>query len=155
MPIEITNYITIDKISNNKGFYPGSNLECLIELNEGHSRPVWTVIKDNRNIGTKTSRLIPESPNSMLLDALLLVGSEVFHSGVLQDRLAIARAEKHDFIDLNVHKIEKDIYKFLPEVFEGFVVNIIALPGSTLASQSGELKRLGIRFRYFEEKERG
>lgn len=95
-------------------FISGRNVTHILQLDEGHDRPVWEWVKfDSKRL--PKAGLVPNSPQSILLDGLRLLSA---HLGS-----------------------EVTVESGLP----GFRVSVVAFDGSSLQSQIPQLKGLNIQ----------
>ena len=64
MATDITAFLLVDK-NNSKGTIPDQNIHYILQLDEGHGRPVWTWVKnlDQDRDSKLISPLVPEMPD--------------------------------------------------------------------------------------------
>lgn len=112
MAIDITAYLMLEKDSS-ADFISGRNFTHILQLDEGHDRPVWEWVKfDSKRL--PKAGLVPNSPQSILLDGLGLLsahlGGEVtvesglpgFRVSVVLFDDSILRAQIAQLKDLNI-----------------------------------------------------
>lgn len=75
MAIDITAYLMLEKDSSAE-FIGGRNITHILQLDEGHDRPVWQWVKFGSKRLPKTS-LVPNSPQSILVDGLHMLAEHL------------------------------------------------------------------------------
>ena len=146
MPAEKTTILGLVK-NDSSSMGATLNLDGLVVLDEGFSRPHWAFA----NISHEAFRLIPESPDTILLDGLLLIASEFLDHQEIQKSLRSAGAGSSRVIDLNSRSLDDAVRAKLAAALKGFTVLVICLAGSSVARQIAEAEKLGISFRVVME----
>jgi hypothetical protein len=135
MATDITAFLLVDK-NNSRGTIPDQNIHYILQLDEGHDRPVWTWVKnlDQDRDSNTISPLVPEMPETMLHDGLLLMIAEG-----LMDKGLLATLNKHrrrpgGLYDLNLSSAEgfESLRAGIPEVIEPLTVRLVRLPGCSI-----------------------
>ena len=75
MAINITAYVMLEKDSSAE-FIGGRNVTHIIQLDEGHNRPVWQWVKFGSKRLPKTG-LVPNSPQTILVDGLHMLAEHL------------------------------------------------------------------------------
>jgi hypothetical protein len=135
MATDITAYLLVDK-NNSRGTIPDQNIHYILQLDEGHDRPVWTWVKNlDQDRDPKTiSPLVPEMPETMLQDGLLLMIAEGIMDEGLKATLNNRRTGQARLYDLNL-PAEGDFESLregIPEALEALTVRLVRLPGCSI-----------------------
>lgn len=75
MAIDITAYLMLEKDSSAE-FIGGRNITHILQLDEGHDRPVWKWVKFGSK-GLPKTVLVPKSPQSILVDGLHMLAEHL------------------------------------------------------------------------------
>jgi hypothetical protein len=122
MAVDVTAYVLLEKDTRNQ-FIGGREVIGIVELDEGHDRPVWQICKaPEKKSYAKTH--VPSGPENILLEGVeFLVGSTL--GTEIKPSEVLARGLK------------------------GYVVHIILFGDSSCASQASSLIDLGIKVSVF------
>lgn len=151
MAKEITGFLILEK-NNTESFIPTNDVQCILGLNEGHDRPVWQWMLNGskRNVG-RDSALVPEKPDTILMDGLLLLIADGLQDPSLIAKIDQYRSSATSLIDLNLNAVVGDLRSGVANALEGYIVNIVLLPGSHLSNNVLEFSKLGIAHRVLSE----
>jgi hypothetical protein len=132
---DITAFLLVEK-NNSRGTIPDQNIHYILQLDEGHDRPVWTWVKNlDQDRDPKTiSPLVPEMPETMLQDGLLLMIAEGVMDEGLRATLNNRRTGQARLYDLNL-PAEGDFESLrdgIPEALESLTVRLVRLPGCSV-----------------------
>jgi hypothetical protein len=135
MATDITAFLLVDK-NNSRGTIPDQNIQYILQLDEGHDRPVWTWVKNlDQDRDPKTiSPLVPEMPETILQDGLLLMIAEGIMDEGLRATLNNRRTGQARLYDLNL-PAEGDFESLregIPEALEALTVRLVRLPGCSI-----------------------
>jgi hypothetical protein len=135
MATDITAFLLVDK-NNSRGTIPDQSIHYILQLDEGHDRPVWTWVKNlDQDRNPKTiSPLVPEMPETILQDGLLLMITEGIMDEGLRATLNNRRTGQARLYDLNLPD-EGDFESLrdgLPEALEALTVRLVRLPGCSI-----------------------
>ncbi len=135
MATDITAFLLVEK-NNSRGTIPDQNIHYILQLDEGHDRPVWTWVKNlDQDRDPKTiSPLVPEMPETMLQDGLLLMIAEGVMDEGLRATLNNRRTGQARLYDLNL-PAEGDFESLrdgIPEALESLTVRLVRLPGCSV-----------------------
>ena len=147
MAKEITGFLILEK-TNPESFIPKNDVQFILGLNEGHDRPVWEWMLNGANSSThKVSSLVPEKQETILLDGLLLLIADGLKDQSLLAMINQYRSGSSSLIDLNLFDVTYELRSGLANALEGYIVNIVILPGSHLTNNISDFSRLGIEHR--------
>ena len=147
MAKEITGFIILEK-TNPESFIPKNDVQFILSLNEGHDRPIWEWMLNGANRdATKGSSLVPEKPETILLDGVLLLIADGLKDPSLLAMINQYRSGSSSLIDLNLFEVSVELRAGLASALEGYIVNIVILPGSHLANNISDFSKLGIEHR--------
>lgn len=141
MSVEITGYIILS-VEPSEAFVPSRTIDYIISLDEGHSRPVWQWVKSPHS--GKKSAWVPESPNTILADGLLMLISDGLRDVTLRAEIDAMRKSSSALVDLNAMKLKQQFRQSIRAQLAGYVVNIAAWPNSSLLNLKTELANLGV-----------
>jgi hypothetical protein len=147
VPQEITSYIMLE--TKNDSFLPGRQVDLVIRLDEGHDRPFWQwVTLDGRSAVAQHSVWIPQKPETILQDALIMLIADGLQDESLLAIVDGLRNSTTGVVDLNFNPADRDLHAGVSDALAGHIVNLVLLPGSSLAKDADEiLKTLGTQFR--------
>lgn len=135
MATEITAFLLVDK-KNSRGTMPDQNIHYILQLDEGHSRPVWTWLKNvDQDRNPKTiSPLVPEMPDTILQDGLLLMLAEGIMDEGLRATLNSRRTGQARLYDLNL-PADGDFESLranISQAIDSLTVRLVRLPGCSI-----------------------
>ena len=142
MATDITAFLLVEK-NNSRGTIPDQNIHYILQLDEGHDRPVWTWVKnldEDRNPKT-ISPLVPEMPETMLQDGLLLMIAEGIMDEGLRATLNNRRTGQARLYDLNL-PADGDFESLrdgIPEALEALTVRLVRLPGCSIKPEGARV----------------
>lgn len=144
MAVEITGYLMLEKESM-ETLVPNRTIEYIISLDEGHDRPVWQWVKSPSS--GKKSAWVPEKPETILLDGLLMLISDGLQDFGLKAQIDPIRRGSNALVDLNVNRLEIDPREQLANALQGHRICVVAFPGSSLIGLSKRLSEAGLEHR--------
>jgi hypothetical protein len=147
MATEITALLIVDK-NDSRGTLPDKNLHYMLKLDEGHDRPVWIwVHNSDREVEPKRlSPLVPEAPETILEDGLLLLIAEGLRDEGLRAALNGRRNGPNRLYDLNLPN-EGDfglLRDGIPESIETLKVRLVRLPGCSIKPEEAEAMSIDV-----------
>lgn len=147
MPTDITALLIVDK-NDSRGTIPDQNIHYMLKLDEGHDRPVWVwVHNSDREVESKRlSPLVPEAPETMLEDGLLLLIAEGLRDEGLRAALNGRRNGPNRLYDLNLPN-EGDfgiLRTGIPESIAPLTVRLVRLPGCSIKPEDAEALSLPV-----------
>jgi hypothetical protein len=147
MSKEITGFLILEN-RNSGSFIPKNDVQFILGLNEGHDRPVWEWMLncDTRSFGRK-STLVPEAQETVILDGLVLLIADGLQDESLLAKINQFRRSPSSLIDLNSNKVPEDFRAGVASSLDGYMVNIVILPGSLLLKNVSDLANIGIEYR--------
>jgi hypothetical protein len=141
MAIDITALLMVDK-NDSRGTLPEQHLHYILKLDEGHDRPVWVwVHNSDRDIDPKRlSPLVPESPETMLEDGILLLLAEGLRDEGLRATLDSRRNAPNRLYDLHIPEGGdfEHLRASIPEALESLTVRLVRLPGCSIKPEDAE-----------------
>lgn len=147
MAKEITGFLILEK-TNPESFIPTNDVQFILGLNEGHDRPLWEwMLNGAKGDATKVSSIVPEKPETILLDGLLLLIADGLKDPSLLAMIDQYRSGSSALIDLNLFEVTDELRSGLASALEGYLVNIVILPGSHLKNNVSDFSKLGIEHR--------
>lgn len=144
MAIEITGYLMLER-EDAKSLSPNRVIEHIISLDEGHDRPVWQWVKSPA--AGKKSAWVPENPETILLDGLLMLICDGLQNPFLKAQIDPLRGGSNSLVDLNVNRLEIDNGSELKNLLQGNRICVVAYPDSSLLGLSEKLSRAGVGHR--------
>ncbi len=144
MAVEITGYLMLEKESM-ATLASNRSISYIISLDEGHDRPVWQWVETP--VRGKKSAWVPEKPDTILLDGLLMLITDGLTNPNLKSQIDSIRRSSNSLVDLNTNHLGINLRPAIGEALEGFKVCVVALPGSSLLSLTEDLSRLGLDYR--------
>ena len=141
MATDITALLIVDK-NDSRGTIPDQNIHYMLKLDEGHDRPVWVWVhnSDGEVEPKRLSPLVPEAPETMLEDGLLLLIAEGMRDEGLRAALNDRRNGPNRLYDLNLPN-EGDFGKLragIPESIAPLTVRLVRLPGCSIKAEEAE-----------------
>jgi len=138
LPTEITALLLAEKVSP-VGTFLDHNIHFILKLDEGHDRPVWVWVynADQEVEAKRISPLVPEMPESILQDGLLLLIAEGLMDEGLRASLNARRTGPSRLYDLNLPQ-EGDFETLragIPEALETVKLRLVRLPGCSITSE--------------------
>jgi hypothetical protein len=135
LPTEITALLLAEKISP-KGTSLDQNIHYILKLDEGHDRPVWIWVHnaDQEVDAKRISPLVPEMPETILQDGLLLLIAEGLGDEGLRAALNSRRYGPSRLYDLNLPD-DGDfsaLREGIPEAMAWLKLRLVRLPGCSI-----------------------
>lgn len=147
MSKEITGFLILEN-KNTDSFIPTNDVQFILGLNEGHDRPVWEwMLNGSKRAVGRSSALVPEKPETVLVDGLMLLIADGLKDPSLTAKIDQYRSSATSLIDLNLNTVLVDLRAGVASALEGYIVNIVILPGSHLRNNISEFSKLGIEHR--------
>jgi len=135
---EITALLLAEKKSTG-GTLRDQDIHFILKLDEGHDRPVWTwVYNANQDLETKRiSPLVPEMPETILHDGLLLLIAEGLMDEGLRASLNSRRNGPSRLYDLNLPEAGdfEALREGIPEALETLKLRLVRLPGCSISAE--------------------
>ena len=135
MPTDITALLIVDK-KDSRGTMPEQHLHYILKLDEGHDRPVWVWVhnSDTDLEPKRLSPLVPEMPETMLEDGILLLLAEGLRDEGLRATLDSRRNGPNRLYDLHL-PVGGDFAHLrsgISEALESLTVRLVRLPGCSI-----------------------
>ncbi len=147
MATEITALLIVDK-NDSRGTIPDQNLHYILKLDEGHDRPVWIWVHNSDRDGEpgKLSPLVPEAPETMLEDGLLLLIAEGLEDEGLRAALNGRRNGPNRLYDLNLPNGGDfaSLRAGISESITPLTVRLVRLPGCSIKAEEAEALSLEV-----------
>lgn len=141
MATEITALLIVDK-NDSRGTLPDRNLHYILKLDEGHDRPVWIWVhnSDRDSEARKLSPLVPEAPETMLEDGLLLLIAEGLEDEGLRAALNVRRNGPTRLYDLNLPNGGDfaSLRAGIAESIAPLTVRLVRFPGCSIDARAAE-----------------
>ena len=147
MATDITALLVVDK-NDSRGTLPSQNLHYILKLDEGHDRPVWIWVHNSDRDGEarRLSSLVPEAPETVLEDGLLLLIAEGLEEEGLRAALNGRRNGPNRLYDLNLPNGGDfaNLRDGISESIAPLTVRLVRLPGCSMKSEDSETLDLQI-----------
>jgi hypothetical protein len=150
VPAEITALLIVHEIDSNdpSDLIPGMDIRYMLKLDEGHDRPVWVWVQNSdQDVDPKNiSPLVPEMPETILEDGLLLLIAEGLKDEGLRASLNNRRSGKNRLYDLNL-PTDGDfgsIRAGIPEALEAVSVKLVRFKDCTIKPEQAEAMGLEV-----------
>lgn len=141
MAIDITALLMVDK-NDSRGTLPEQHIHYMLKLDEGHDRPVWVWVhnSDKDREASRLSPLVPEMPETMLEDGILLLLAEGLRDEGLRASLDTRRNGRNRLYDLHLPAGGdfKNLRAGIPEAMESLTVRLVRLPGCSIKPEEAE-----------------
>lgn len=141
MAIDITALLMVDK-NDSRGTLPEQHINYMLKLDEGHDRPVWVWVhnSDEDREASRLSPLVPEMPETMLEDGILLLLAEGLQDEGLRASLDNRRNGRNRLYDLHLPSGGdfKNLRAGIPEAMESLTVRLVRLPGCSIKPEEAE-----------------
>ena len=141
MSQEKTTIVGLTKVGS-KG-QDGQGLEGLIILDEGHSRPSWSFA----NMGRASRSWVPEAPETMLLDGLLMLVTDYLKVPSLVAQIDNQVRNSKNLVDLNRNPISSAVRSSIRPALADYTVLVVCLEGSFIPGLVGQLGDLGVSYK--------
>jgi hypothetical protein len=141
MAIDITALLLVDK-NVKRSTLPEQHLDYILKLDEGHDRPVWVWVHNSDRDGESgnLSPLVPEAPETILEDGLLLLIAEGLGDEGLRAALNGRRSPQNRLYDLNLPDGGNfaNLRKGIAEAIAPLTVRLVRLPGCSIKAEEAE-----------------
>jgi hypothetical protein len=138
MATDITALLVVDK-NDSRGTLPSQNLHYILKLDEGHDRPVWIWVHNSDRDGEarRLSSLVPEAPETVLEDGLLLLIAEGLEEEGLRAALNGRRNGPNRLYDLNLPNGGDfaNLRDGISESIAPLTVRLVRLPGCSMQAE--------------------
>ena len=148
MAVEITGYLMLEE-ENVRSLLSNRTINYIISLDEGHDRPVWEWVKTP--VRGKKSAWVPEKPDTILLDGLLMMIADGLENPRLKPTIDTIRTGSNSLVDLNANLVGAALRANSLDVLKDFKICVVALPGSSLLALSQHLDGLGLESRLLSQ----
>lgn len=131
-----------------RGFSSSQSINYIIRLDEGHSRPCWEWVKHPKNAhGRRFSALVPQMPDTMLIDALSILAADGIEDPAALEALDRVRHCRHSLVDFNLGTVPEGIHETSARALRDFKINVVRLPSSYITN-ADDLVALGLDVRF-------
>lgn len=141
MPTDITALLLVSN-NGSKGTLPDQTVDYILKLDEGHDRPVWVWVHNSETDvePKRLSSLVPEMPETILEDGLLLLIAEGLRDEGLRAALNGRRSGPNRLYDLNLPDGGDfaNLRAGIPESITPIKVRLVRLPGCTIKPKEAE-----------------
>jgi hypothetical protein len=144
---EITALLLAEKKST-RGTLLDQDIHFILKLDEGHDRPVWTWVHnvDRDGEAKRISPLVPEMPETILQDGLLLLIAEGLMDEGLRASLNSRRNGPSRLYDLNLPQAGDfdALRQGIPEGLESLKLRLVRLPGCSISLEQATTNSLDV-----------
>jgi hypothetical protein len=144
---EITALLLAEK-KESRGTLPDQNIHFILKLDEGHDRPVWIWVynSDSEVEAKRISPLVPQMPETILQDGLLLLIAEGLRDEGLRAALNSRRNGPSRLYDLNLPD-EGDygaLRNGIREALASLNLRLVRLPGCSITAEQATANSLEV-----------